>query len=353
MPARSARAAFFAVAVSANTYAAPAAKPADSPLSDQADIVFATLAKNIEARSALSCDPAVDVPELSAKREELVFLKGERTRLDEQVGPMVALALANNGNYSVCFDKTMKSSGNAAVIYNSIWRVIALNPEAPDLPGTFMNAIFKIRQTWDKIRDNEMTMADMEAAPVILALDPAKPGAAPSALPPHRVIALVKSIEDRSAANCDPEADPGKAWQFRALNIGLSTLFVRYDRQPDILKMLEAVDRKEFSVCYDLRLNDTGNAAAIYGSASTIALNPQTRDIQPVLLQAYSRIVGNMAASEDKPVGLAAAGATPAEPPADAPRKGFRIAAPQDQQKIAENSAVPAISSPVLPPPSY
>lgn len=108
---------------------------------------FSILAEQMNTRSIAACDPAVDVPALSAKRNALLAMPNQIARTLSPTELISTAAVANHGGYSVCFD-TRQTGNTTAVLYHGAERIIALNPSAPDHELALMQAFQNIRSFW-------------------------------------------------------------------------------------------------------------------------------------------------------------------------------------------------------------
>lgn len=170
----------------------PRTKPAQVAKADTAPVVqddasgfFGLMARAIGERSEKNCDPALDVPELSATRTELLMLRAERAAADSRTEMVAAAGMANNGSYAVCFDTRLKGSAAMAVVYNNGARIIALNPDAPNHELALRLGYATVRETWNKVNAKELPESAL-ATPVAITPPGVAAGEVPAAAP-HRL----------------------------------------------------------------------------------------------------------------------------------------------------------------------
>ncbi len=160
-----------------------------APVQDDASGFFGLMARAIGERSEKNCDPAFDVPELSAKRSDLLMLRAERAAAESKTEMVASAAMANNGSYAVCYDTRLKGNAAMAVVYNNNARIIALNPEAPNHELALRLAYANVRDTWQRYNAKELPEAALAKPAVVLAAGDAAaevPALAPHKLPEYR-----------------------------------------------------------------------------------------------------------------------------------------------------------------------
>lgn len=153
------------------------------------DEQFNRMAADIQSRSLKACDPALDVPNLSAKREEMLMLRSVRTRqADGTITLMIVTGIANNANMNVCLDERLKDTPYEAVVYADSQRTISINPNAADPEVVLVKGYTRLKAAFDQF--NAGTLSEEQLSKPIGILPDGVTAAAPPLLAPRVQVTL-------------------------------------------------------------------------------------------------------------------------------------------------------------------